>query len=446
MATDLSVMWAEFKKVCTSSFKDETFELYVEMCLPASMENGLLTLDVPTLFAKEKIEKEYLSKMKEILVATGFGSNITITTESTIQSEPSADSDEEIIEKIPPKPRITRKNGLNPNYVFSTFVVGKSNRMAHAACVAVAEKPGDKYNPLFIWGNVGLGKTHLMHAIGNHVEKTNPRAKVLYVTAEAFTNELIRAIRDRQNVAFRSKYRELDVLMIDDVQFLAGKEQTQEEFFHTFNALHTAKKHVIISSDRPPKQLEGLTERLVSRFEWGLITDIQQPDLETRMAILQKKALLKNYEIPEEIILFIAQNIPSNIRELEGTLNRVVACSEFSKEPITIENVSFWLKDMIKKENSGPVTIGSIQHLVSEVFAVPVTDMLSRSRQAEITLARQAAMYIARQNTNNSLQQIGTAFNRKDHTTVLHACEKIEGLIKSDMRVKTFVDEVVEKL
>jgi chromosomal replication initiator protein len=234
--------------------------------------------------------------------------------------------------------------------------------------------------------------------------------------------------------------------MIDDIQFIAGKEQTQEEVFHTFNALHNSKKQVIISSDRPPRDIQGVEDRLVSRFEWGLVTDIQPPDLETRVAILQKKAEIKNYQIPEDIILFIAQNIPSNIRELEGALNRIVACSEFNSDPMTMENVSVWLKDLLHDTRSGPVNIGLIQQLVAETFGISTEDLLSPKRTADLALARQVAMYLARNRTGESLQQIGYAFNKKDHTTVIHACKKVEELLKNDLRVRSFVDNVVSKL
>ena len=339
------------------------------------------------------------------------------------------------------------RNGLNPNYVFSTFVVGKSNRLPHAASLAVAESPGNTYNPFFIWGKVGLGKTHLMHAIGHHIAATNNNTKILYVSAEKFTNDLITAIRNNTNQEFRARYRELDVLMIDDVQFIAGKEQTQEEFFWTFNTLHDAKKQIIISADRPPKDIEGIADRLVSRFEWGLVTDIQPPDLETRVAILQKKAEMKKYmNIPEDVIMFIAQNIPSNIRELEGSLNRIVACSDLNHEPINIENASVWLKDLIKEHPLGTVSIGLIQQLTAESFGFTVEELLSKKRTADLALARQAAMYVARNKTNEALIQIAYAFNKKDHTVVIHACKKIAELIKTDLRVRSFVDNIVNKL
>jgi chromosomal replication initiator protein len=446
MANELDILWNEFKAHCVEiiSGADNAVKTYLDTCLPVSLNNGLLILDVPTPFAKEQIKSRFLSKMNNILIETGFGSEIEIKVSQDTKGDDGAE-DRAVAAAAPPRVSISR-NGLNPNYVFSSFVVGKSNRLPHAACLAVAESPGVAYNPLFIWGKVGLGKTHLMHAIGHHIEDTQPNTKVLYVSAEKFTNDLITSIRNNTNNEFRSRYRELDVLMIDDIQFIAGKEQTQEEVFHTFNALHNAKKQVIISSDRPPRDIQGVEDRLVSRFEWGLVTDIQPPDLETRVAILQKKAEMKNYKIPEDIILFIAQNIPSNIRELEGALNRIVACSEFNADPITLENVSVWLKDLLHDERSGPVSIGLIQQLVAESFGFSIDDLLSQKRTADLALARQVAMYLARNRTGESLQQIGYAFNKKDHTTVIHACKKVETLIKNDLRVRSFVDNVVGKL
>ena len=443
---DLDIIWKEFCKYCTDEIgkEDQTFGFYLTSCLPSSLENGVLTLDVPTLFSKGQINERYLAKMKELFAKTGFGTDIKLVV-SESESMPQHAREE--------KPAgsgqsdILSKNGLNPNYVFSTFVVGKSNRLPHAASLAVAESPGNTYNPFFIWGKVGLGKTHLMHAIGHHIAATNPHMKMLYVSAEKFTNDLITAIRNNTNQEFRARYRDLDVLMIDDVQFIAGKEQTQEEFFWTFNTLHDAKKQIIISADRPPKDIEGIADRLVSRFEWGLVTDIQPPDLETRVAILQKKAELKNYRnIPEEVIMFIAQNIPSNIRELEGSLNRIVACSDLNHEPINIENASSWLKDLIKDHPSGTVTIGLIQQLTAEAFGFTVDELLSKKRTADLALARQAAMYVARNKTNEPLIQIAYAFNKKDHTVVIYACNKIAELMKTDLRLRSFVDNIVNKL
>ena len=443
---DLSNIWSEFSRFCVDKIApgDDAITTYLNTCLPVKLENGVLVIDVATPFALEQIKSRFLDQMRQLFKETGFGTDLQLVVSDNVNNDEETSS--RAAEVVKPKPRVTTKNGLNPNYVFSSFVVGKSNRLPHAACLAVADAPGVAYNPLFIWGTVGLGKTHLMHAIGHHVEKTNPNAKVLYVTAETFTTELIEAIAKNANTAFRSRYRELDVLMIDDIQFLAGKEGTQEEFFHTFNALYNSNKQIIISSDRPPKDINGVEDRLVSRFGCGLVTDVQPPDLETRIAILQKKAEMKNFNIPEDIILFIAENIPSNIRELEGTLNRIVACSEFSNEPINMENVSLWLKDMIRNDRNGPVNISLIQQLVAETFALSVDDLLSQKRSAEIALARQVAMYLARNKTTESLQKIGFAFNKKDHTTVIHACNKIDELLKTDVRVRSYVDNIVSKL
>jgi chromosomal replication initiator protein len=446
MLKELDIIWNEFKAQCVGvlSASDNAVKTYLDTCLPMSIDDGRLVLDVPTPFAKEQIKSRFLPQMKNILAETGFGTDIEITVSQDTKDDSGAE-DRAVAAAVSSK-LTTGKNGLNPNYVFSTFVVGKSNRLPHAACLAVAESPGVAYNPLFIWGKVGLGKTHLMHAIGHHIENNQSNTKVLYVSSEKFTNDFITAIRNNTNDQFRARYRELDVLMIDDIQFIGDKEGTQEEFFHTFNSLHNSKKQVIISSDRPPKDIQGVEDRLVSRFEWGLVTDIQPPDLETRVAILQKKAELKNYNVPADILLFIAQNVPSNIRELEGTLNRVVACSEFNEEPITMENVTLWLKDMIRDNQSGPVSIGLIQQLVSETFGFSIDELLSQNRSADLALARQIAMYLARNKTGESLQQISYSFNKKDHTTVIHACKKVEKLIKTDLRVRSFVDNIVSKL
>lgn len=449
MSNDLDIIWKEYYQYCTEKIGDEdkTAEIYLQTCMPVSLEGGVLTLDVATAFALDQITKRYLARMKALLIETSFGTDIKLQ----VSQDTSADQENGAPQAEPAKKELPRplagRNGLNPNYVFSTFVVGKSNRLPHAASLAVAESPGNTYNPFFIWGKVGLGKTHLMHAIGHHIEAANPNTKILYVSAEKFTNDLITAIRNNTNQEFRARYRELDVLMIDDVQFIAGKEQTQEEFFWTFNTLHDAKKQIIISADRPPKDIDGIADRLVSRFEWGLVTDIQPPDLETRVAILQKKAEMKKYmNIPDDVIMFIAQNIPSNIRELEGSLNRIVACSDLNHEPINIENAGAWLKDLIKEHPTGSVSIGLIQQLTAEAFGFSVDELLSKKRTADLALARQTAMYVARNKTNEPLIQIAYAFNKKDHTVVIHACRKIGDMVKTDLRIRSFVDNIVNKL
>lgn len=448
---EIEVIWKEFKN-CIEKIYTETdpteatsLRLYLAGCDPVSFENGVLVLDAPVPFTMEQIKTRFLAKMKDVFVRTNFGTDIEIV---TMAKDMRAGTEERVAAAVSATAsRIAAKrNGLNPNYIFSSFVVGPSNRMAHSACLSVAESPGIAYNPLFIWGKVGLGKTHLMHAIGHHIESIQSDMKVLYVSAEKFMNDFITSIRNNTNNEFRTRYRDLDVLMIDDVQFFSGKESTQEEFYHTFNNLHNANKQLIISSDRPPKDIQDVEDRLVSRFNWGLVTDIQLPDFETRVAILQKKTELKSYKIPEEIIIFIAQNVPSNIRELEGTLNRIVASAEFNGEPITMENVSIWLKDIIRSNKAGPVSIGMIQQLVAESFGVSMEELLSHKRTAELALARQVAMYMSRSKTGESLQSISYAFNKKDHTTVLHACKKVEEIMKSDLRIRSYVDNIAAKL
>ena len=316
------------------------------------------------------------------------------------------------------------RSSLNPKYTFETFVTGSSNRFAHAAAMAVAESPGKVYNPFFMYGGVGLGKTHLMHAIGNRVLQNHPEMRVLYVSSEQFTNEIIRAIQEGKAELFRQKYRTIDVLMVDDIQFLSGKQSTQEEFFNTFNALHVADKQIILSSDRPPREVQKLEDRLRSRFEGGLITDIQAPDLETRIAILKNKALLDHVDVPNDVLMFIANRIDSNIRELEGALTRVVAYASLIKKPVTTEVVAEALKDVFPNNHKKEVTLEVIQEIVTTYFKIRIEDLHSKKRTRSIAFPRQIAMYLCRELTDTSLPQIGNFFGGRDHTTVLHAYDK----------------------
>lgn len=440
MNNDIKAIWQDVLNSSGDFLPAGTTKMWLNVCLPISLENGVLCLDVPNSFAKENMEKKIVEPLIMFLREKGYAEDVSIQLNDSSQEQERA---KQVMMQTSAAPS---KNGLNPNYVFETFVVGKSNRLAHAASLAVSESPGVAYNPLFIWGGVGLGKTHLMHAIAHHVESHIKNAKTLYVSSEKFTNDMISSIKNNSTTEFRSRYRNLDILLIDDIQFIGDKEGTQEEFFHTFNSLHEAKKQIVISSDRPPKDIKGVEERLVSRFEWGLVTDIQQPDLETRVAILQKKAELKEYSIPEDVILFLAQNIPSNIRELEGALNRVVAYSNINSEPMSIENLGVWLKDILRHGSKGNISVYQIQQLTAESFGITVEDLTSSRRTSDLALARQIAMYLARETLNDSLQQIGYAFNKKDHTTVLHACKKIEELTKTNIRVKTIVDNIRNKM
>jgi chromosomal replication initiator protein len=335
----------------------------------------------------------------------------------------------------------------NPRYTFDTFVVGHGNRFAHAASLAVAETPARAYNPLFVYGGVGLGKTHLMQAIAHYVLKSYPRMKVLYLTSETFTNELINSIRDDRAKNFRDKYRNIDLILVDDIQFLAGKERTQEEFFHTFNALYEASKQIVLSSDRPPKEIPTLEERLRSRFEWGLIADIQSPDLETRIAILRKKAEIAELTVPNDVLTYIATKITSNIRELEGALIRIVAYASLTNTEINVQTAEGVLKDIMAPQKDKPgMSIDLIKKVAAEYYSVKIDDMSAKIRTKEIATARQVAMYLSRELTASSLPKIGESFGGRDHTTVLHAYEKIKGTIKSEPEVDKAIRTIINNL
>ena len=338
------------------------------------------------------------------------------------------------------------KEQFNMHNTFDTFVIGPGNRFPHAASLAVAEAPAEAYNPLFIYGGVGLGKTHLMHAIWHHVLSNKPNAKVIYTSSEKFTNEFIKSIRDNETEAFREKYRKIDVLLIDDIQFIQNKEQTQEEFFHTFNELHQNNKQIVISSDRPPKEIAKLEDRLRSRFEWGLIVDITPPDYETRMAILQKKIEEENLDIPPEALNYIANQIQSNIRELEGALTRLLAYSKLQGKPITTELTAEALKDIIQSPKSKKITIQDIQKIVGQYYSVRIEDFSAKKRTKSIAYPRQIAMYLSRELTDFSLPKIGEEFGGRDHTTVIHAHEKIANDIKSDPTFKQEVENLEKEI
>ena len=338
---------------------------------------------------------------------------------------------------------------LNPKYTFDSFIVGSNNKFAQAAALAVAESPGDTYNPLFIYGGAGLGKTHLMHSIAHYIIDNNENSKVLYVTSEEFTNELIETIRNGNNSAmskFREKYRNIDVLLVDDIQFIIGKESTQEEFFHTFNTLYESKKQIIISSDKPPKEIETLEERLRSRFEWGLTVDIQSPDYETRMAILRKKEEMEGYNIDNEVIKYIATNIKSNIRELEGALTKIVALSRLNKCDITLELAEEALKDIISPNAQREVTPELIIQVVSDHFGITPADVMSQKRTKDIVYPRQIIMYLCRDMTEASLQVIGLSLGKRDHTTVIHGAEKIAADLQKDETLRNTIDILKKKI
>jgi chromosomal replication initiator protein len=343
-------------------------------------------------------------------------------------------------------PDSVRSGMLNPRYRFASFIVGSSNRLAHAACMAVSDHPAYAYNPLFLYGGVGLGKTHLLHAIGNRVLDHDPEINVLYVSSEKFTNDLINAIRRQTTEEFRIRYRNIDVLLIDDIQFIAGKDATQEEFFHTFNTLHSAAKQLVISSDRPPKAIVTLEERLRSRFEWGLIVDVQPPDLETRTAILRAKGEQMNLHIPDEVIDFLAHKVQSNIRELEGSLNRVSAFAELTKSAITIDVASAALAELLDDTRRKRITPDMVLRVVSEYYGVEVRVLQGRGRSRNIVVPRQVAMYLLREETGSSLVEIGAVLGGRDHTTVMYGCEKMAEEINADVRLRNEVLAIREKL
>jgi chromosomal replication initiator protein len=335
---------------------------------------------------------------------------------------------------------------LNVRYTFGSYIVGSSNRLAHAACLAVAEHPAMAYNPLFLYGGVGLGKTHLLHAIGNQALDAKPDIKVLYVSSETFTNDLINAIRNQKTEEFRAYYRSIDILLIDDIQFIAGKEGTQEEFFHTFNTLHGAGKQLVISSDKPPKAIVTLEERLRSRFEWGLIVDVQAPDLETRTAILRGKAESLNVQVPDDVIDFLAHRIQSNIRELEGSLNRVVAYANLNRQPPTVELAQTALSDLLGNTRRSHLTPDAIVEAVGQFYDIDLKVLTGKPRARNIAVPRQVAMYLMRQETEASLMEIGHALGGRDHTTVLHGCDKIADMINTDPRLRSEVMQIRAKL
>ena len=401
-----------------------------------SVDDTTITIMAQNIVHKDMLESRYLSLLKNTFsFITHKNYDVKIICEEDMPKD-----------EAPVIPTNTpNSSNLNPKYTFNSFVVGNNNSFAHAAALAVAEAPATAYNPLFLYGGVGLGKTHLMHAIGNEILKNNKNASVLYVSSEKFTNQFINAIKDNKNEMFRNKYRNIDVLLIDDIQFIAGKERIQEEFFHTFNTLHDDGKQIIISSDRPPKDIQPLEDRLRTRFEWGLIADISNPDYETRMAILKKKAQLDNIIIDDDVLVNIATHIDTNIRELEGALNKLIAYSTLSNSPITIELSNKAISDVVSHHNK-VLSIEYIQEVVAKYFNITVDDLKGSRRSADITYPRQIAMYFCRDIANISTPKIGLAFGKRDHSTVMHGCNKIANELKENTNTKLIVETVKNSL
>jgi chromosomal replication initiator protein len=426
-----------------------TFETWVKPTSVMSYEDGRFAIAVPNAYAQEWLQNRLLSTVKRVLTGiTGRSVEVKFVVWNKEEKKEPVTLLNGIDQNSRPDGngytagRTLQANGLNPRYVFDTFVVGNSNRLAHAACQAVAEKPAMQYNPLFLYGGVGLGKTHLLHAIG-HVAATND-LHVLYVSSEEFTNELINSIRAQNTSAFRDKYRTIDVLLVDDIQFIAGKESTQEEFFHTFNALHGNGKQIVMTSDRPPKALITLEDRLRSRFEWGLIADIQAPDLETRLAILRDKAESHGTPIPDNVLDFIARQVQSNIRELEGALNRVLAYARLTGSPLTPELASSALADLMARPTT--VTLDELVMTVADFYSISRDDLLGRGRIKELVHPRQVVMYLAREELQLTLPQIGDSLGGRDHTTVIYGVDKITQSIDNDDNIRREVLAIRERL
>ncbi|MBE3127208.1 MAG: chromosomal replication initiator protein DnaA [Candidatus Atribacteria bacterium] len=443
---EIKELWNKILEIIKEELSPQVYNSWFSQTKVVKFEDNELILSAPGDFCKEWLEKHYAGFIKDILKRTlGSDDNLIIKFKTDDQKfstpVPSTPHPEKKIKKS--ENMIKNDNlDLNPRYTFDSFVIGNDNRFAHAACLAVAQSPAKAYNPLFVYGVVGVGKTHLMQAIGNYIIQHNPKAKVLYISSEKFTNELINSIKDDRTVAFRDKYRNVDILLIDDIQFLAGKERTQEEFFHTFNTLYESNKQIAITSDCPPKDITTLEERLRSRFEWGLTTDIQPPDLETRIAILRKKAQAENLNVPAEVIAFIAEKISSNIRQLEGALTKLVAFSTFNKKELSVSLAQNILKDIIPLENK-KISIDQIQKSVADYYTIKVNSLLSKKRTKDVVLARQVAIYLSRELTDLSLTSIGGAFGGKDHTTIIHSCNKIKNKIKKDNNFKGIINNLI---
>jgi len=434
--SDINKIWQKILEIISQKVGESTFELWFSPIKLLDIKNSEAFIEVPNRFFKDWIEDNFPSIISEAFYQI-TGNQIEVRYIIT--------GKENEIALIEEKKQIIKRGNLNPKYTFNTFVVGPSNQFAHAAALRVAENPGFSYNPLFIYGGVGLGKTHLITAIGNYILEKSPDVNVCYISSEQFTGEFVSAIRHEKMPEFRQKYRTLDVFLVDDIQFIAGKDSTQEEFFHTFNELYSKQKQIVISSDRPPMEISDITDRLRSRFGMGLIADIQPPEIETRLAILYKKAELEGVKLPEDVAYFIASRVKSNVRELEGSLIKICAYISITKTPITMDVAKYVLRDLLPDENK-PITIDLIQRAVCEALGIKVQDIKSKKRTKEIANARKIAMYITKKLTNLSLAEIGSAFGGKDHATVIYACKQIEKDRQKDEALSKLIDGIIRKL
>ncbi|MFO7636646.1 MAG: chromosomal replication initiator protein DnaA [Clostridia bacterium] len=442
MQKTMESLWVHALDVMKDEMSEIGYNTWIKPIKPIEIKDEHFFFEVPVEFTKGMIETRYYDFIRNaIRQVSGSDMDISFSLPSNDRDSTNGNRSNEF-----------QRNGsynpsqLLPEYTFENFVIGKSNRFAHAAAVAVAEAPGYAYNPLFLYGNSGLGKTHLMHAIGHYILKSTTGLRLMYVKSENFTNELINAIKDDKNKEFREKYRNVDILLMDDIQFIAGKESTQEEFFHTFNSLYEERKQIIISSDNPPGRISTLDDRLRSRFEQGLLADIQPPDYETRVAILRKKAISEKILVPNEVMEYIASNFVTNIRNLQGALTRVLAYSSLTDSAITISLAENVLKDIINENGVSEITIPFIIDIVCKYYKISPKEMISKTRSRDISYPRQIAMYLCRKNTPSSLPQIGKYFGGRDHTTVIHAFEKIKTALGKDKQLYLAIEELNRKI
>jgi chromosomal replication initiator protein len=433
-------LWEQSLQRIRTNLSSQTYEAWFRNLGPLEFDGSTLVLEVPNQFYVDWLDQHYRP-----LIESSVGAVAERSIGISFHVRPEAPPPAREPRMLPPLPGVRDESNLSHHNTFDTFIVGSGNQFAHAVCQAVAQSPGERYNPLFIYGGVGLGKTHLMHAIGHHVRAMRPTARVFFVTAEKFMNEMIYSIQHARTLEFKSRYRGADVLLIDDIQFLAGKESTQEEFFHTFNILHAVHKQIVLTSDSPPNSITALEERLISRFTWGVIADLQAPDLETRVAIVKKKSELQGRSIPNEIALLLASNIKTNIRELEGSLSRLIAFSDLTGQPLTVEFAQEVLRDQIKPDLQR-VDVLDVQRSVAKHFGVSEESMRGKRRTETIAFPRQIGMYITRSITDLSLADIGAKFGGRDHTTVLHACQKIENLMATDRELRLVVEDLMAVL
>lgn len=434
-------LWDGALKELKERLGRQNFDTWIKPIRVREPTQGEFLLEVPNKFFRDWVAEHFLTEIRETLAFVSRQSvKVTLSVNQELQSQPEVEKREDK-ERARPK----KFNNLMPKYNFENFVVGASNQFAHAASLAVANQPGEHYNPLFIYGGVGLGKTHLINAIGNRAMQRRPALKILYITSESFMNELIGSLRRDKMEEFKSRFRNMDALIVDDIQFIAGKERTQEEFFHTFNSLYESHKQIVITSDKFPKEIPDLEDRLRNRFEWGLIADIQPPDMETRVAILQKKAEAEGIHLPQEVAIFLASHIYSNVRELEGSLTRLGAFASLTKAPITVDLAKEVLHNILG-QSQREVTIESIQKTICDYFSLKIGDLKAKRRTKNVVLPRQVAMYLCRKHTSTSFPAIGERFGGRDHSTVIHASKAIEKRIKEDPTMQATVEKLEKTL